>query len=245
MKQYNGLTIQSGIAYGKVYYVSSTSNKESNLDLLINQKAVLDQAIESSIQAIERLVETSESEYNDTIKMIFEAHKLMVNDPLLIEKAYQYIQEGKNAYEAYQLAANEFIDQFRELTDDYFRYRVIDIQDATDRVLYAIQDVEYEINLSFDSPKIVLVEEMKPSMIFGFEKKHVMGVIAEKGSVNQHASMIAQSKAIPSMLIPNASALIKNNDFVLMDATRGIVIVNPNQDYLDFYQIKGVEQHEL
>jgi hypothetical protein len=30
-----------------------------------------------------------------------------------------------------------------------------------------------------------------------------------------------------------------------MDATRGIVIVNPNQDYLDFYQIKGVEQHEL
>jgi phosphoenolpyruvate-protein kinase (PTS system EI component) len=57
--------------------------------------------------------------------------------------------------------------------------------------------------------------------------------------------MIAQSKAIPSMLIPNASALIKNNDFVLMDATRGIVIVNPNQDNLDFYQIKGVEQHEL
>jgi phosphohistidine swiveling domain-containing protein len=49
---------------------------------------------------------------------------------------------------------------------------------------------------------------------FRFEKKHVMGVIAEKGSVNQHASMIAQSKAIPSMLIPNASALIKNNDFV-------------------------------
>ncbi len=78
----------------------------------------------------------------------------MVNDPLLIEKAYQYIQEGKNAYEAYQLAANEFIDQFRELTDDYFRYRVIDIQDATDRVLYAIQDVEYEINLSFDSPRL-------------------------------------------------------------------------------------------
>ena len=245
MKQYNGLTIQSGIAYGKVYYVSSTSNKESNLDLLINQKAVLNQAIESSIQAIERLVETSESEYNDTIKMIFEAHKLMVNDPLLIEKAYQSIQEGKNAYEAYQKAANEFIDQFRELTDDYFQYRIIDIQDATDRVLYAIQDVEYEINLSFDSPKIVLVEEMKPSMIFGFEKKHVMGVIAEKGNVNQHASMIAQSKAIPSMLIPNASALIKNNDLILMDATRGIVILNPNQEDLDLYQIKGVEQHEL
>ena len=137
MNYLSGLSIQNGIAYGKVHKLVPTTESMIEFDLFINQKELLDQALKLSTEAIENTIKNSSSVFNDTVVMIFEAHKLMVKDPMLLQEAYQLISEGKSAYEAYKTAARNIIDQFKILASDYMKNRIIDIEDATDRVLYS------------------------------------------------------------------------------------------------------------
>ena len=245
MNHLSGLSIQNGIAYGKVHKIVPTTESTIEFDLFINQREILDRALKSSTEAIEKTIRNSSSVFNDTVVMIFEAHKLMVKDPMLLQEAYQLISEGKSAYDAYKTASSNIIDQFKMLANDYMRNRIIDIEDATDRVLYAIQDTEYEIKLFFDKPRILVLPEMKPSIILGCDKEHVSGFIVQNGSYDQHASYIARSKGIPGIIVDEAMAIIRDDDNVLLDASQGIIYINPNKDLLRKYHIKGDENDEL
>ena len=241
----SGLSIQNGIAYGKVHKLVPTTESKLDFDLLINQKEVLDSALKSSTEAIENTIRNSSSVFNETVVMIFEAHKLMVKDPMLLQEAYHLIDQGISAYEAYKTAANNIIDLFKSLANDYMRNRIIDIEDATDRVLYAIQDTEYELKLMFDQPRILVLPEMKPSMILSCDKEHISGFVVQSGSYDQHASFIARSKGIPGIIIDNAMTLINDTDLVLLDASKGIIYINPSKDILRLYHVKGDENDEL
>ena len=245
MNYLSGLSIQNGIAYGKVHKLVPTTESMIEFDLYINQKEVLDQALKLSAEAIENTIKNSSSVFNDTVVMIFEAHKLMVKDPMLLQEAYQLISEGKSAYEAYKTAARNIIDQFKILASDYMKNRIIDIEDATDRVLYAIQDTEYETKLLFDKPRILVLQEMKPSIILNCDKEHVSGFIVQSGSYDQHASYIARSKGIPGIIIDEAMNIIDEEDYVLLDASKGNIYINPSKEVLKQYHIKGDENDEL
>ena len=241
----SGLSIQNGIAYGKVHKLVPTTESKFDFDLYINQREVLQSALKSSTEAIENTIRNSSSVFNETVVMIFEAHKLMVKDPMLLQEAYQLIDQGTSAYEAYKTAANNIIDLFKSLANDYMRNRIIDIEDATDRVLYSIQDTEYELKLMFDQPRILVLPEMKPSMILNCDKEYISGFIVQNGSYDQHASYIARSKGIPGIIISNAMNLINETDQVLLDASKGIVYINPSKTILRQYHIKGDENDEL
>jgi len=245
MKRLSGLVIQKGIAYGKAHLMAPAADLNSPLDLYINQKEILHQALKKSTLAIEKAIIQSKADDSDAVSMIFEAHKLMVNDPILIESAEQYIVEGLDAYHAYKKAADEIILQFQQLTNEYMRNRIIDIQDATDRVLYAIQNSEYVQRLIFDSPRILVVQTLKPSLIIGLDKQYVGGFLIEKGSYDQHASLIARHKKIPGMIIEDIVSLIRSKDWILMDANQGLIFINPTKEILVTYNLKGVETDEL
>jgi len=241
----SGLSIQNGIAYGKVHKLVPTTESKLDFDLFINQRELLQSALKSSTEAIENTIRNSSSVFNETVVMIFEAHKLMVKDPMLLQEAYQLIDQGASAYVAYKTAANNIIDLFKSLANDYMRNRIIDIEDATDRVLYSIQDTEYELKLMFDQPRILVLPEMKPSMILNCDKEHISGFIVQNGSYDQHASYIARSKGIPGIIIDNAMNFINETDQVLLDASKGIVYINPSKTILRQYHIKGDENDEL
>ena len=97
----------------------------------------------------------------------------------------------------------------------------------------------------FDQPRILVLPEMKPSMILNCDKEYISGFIVQNGSYDQHASYIARSKGIPGIIISNAMNLINETDQVLLDASKGIVYINPSKTILRQYHIKGDENDEL
>jgi phosphotransferase system enzyme I (PtsI) len=245
MRRLTGLVIQSGIAYGKIHKWIPSENGVTRFDLFINQKELLINALKTSTEAIENAIKNSSEIFNETFSMIFEAHKLMVNDPILLNEAYRRIEDGENAYDAYKRAALDIINQFQLLSNDYMRNRIIDIKDATDRVLYTIQNLEYENSLIFDEPHILLLPEMRPSIILNCDKRYVSGFIVETGNYDQHASLMARRKEIPGMIIEGALNFINEGDVTLIDANNGVVYINPSTRIMNQYHFQGAETDEL
>jgi phosphotransferase system enzyme I (PtsI) len=225
MRIHKGLGINGGKASGILFRYQPPAYAEPTFDLLINQKETLQAAIERSIAELETAVKESLEENGDAVRMVFESHKLMVNDPILLEDAMARIDAGADAYHAYSAAANNILDQFRTLKNDYMRNRVIDIIDATDRVLHQLVAAQYERDFAFPESRILLMDQIRPSVIRNCRKPHVEGFIAEIGTYDQHSSMIARSKDMPGVVIPHALALLKDGAFVTIDGDAGIVAV--------------------
>jgi phosphoenolpyruvate-protein kinase (PTS system EI component) len=101
MEILNGLVIQPGIALGKAHIWISSDEHPFYFDLQVNQKELLMQALKKSTLDLEETIASAQILYPDSVAIIFEAHKLMANDPLLLEEAFLLISQGKSAYESH------------------------------------------------------------------------------------------------------------------------------------------------
>lgn len=225
-----GYGVTRGTGSGRVFLYRPTDEKEPAFDLYINQKEALEKAIERSVADLEKDVAESRKTDGDTVRMVFEAHKLMVNDPLLVDAAFALIENGATAYQAYKTASERIVSQFRILTNEYMRNRVIDIIDATDRVLHALIAAEYEREFNFSEPHIIVMDQMRPSVIRNCHKPHIVGFIAESGAYDQHSTMIARTKDLPGVIVPEITKSLHDGDYVTIDGTNGTVVIDPDRN---------------
>jgi len=232
MQPIKGLIIHHGKALAKAYIVSNNNEYNNIKNALINQKKVLEEALRLSTNKLQQQITNDLNQYSDTVKMIFEAHKLMVNDPLLLEAAYALIDGGASAYEAYRQATKNIIEQFRFLQSDYMRNRIVDIEDATDRVLSTIIDTEYAHEFQFEEPRIVVMDKTKPSLVVNCHKPYVVGIVGKEGAYNQHSSMIAREFDLPGLIVGVAANQIRNGDLLLLDAEHGTLYINPTAELI-------------
>lgn len=235
MKQLTGLVVNPGIAYGKAYLLKYNESNQLSFQNDVDPFQVLENALKKSTIRLEEQVKEINLLYSQKIAIIFEAHKLMANDPLLLDKTKEYIRQGYSAYAAYKLGAKEIIAEFEKLENEYMRNRIVDIEDATDRVLSTIKEVEYELHFQFPEPMILVMKNMKPSILINCQKESVCGFVSEVGSYNQHSGTIARIKDIPGLIIPDAINYIQDNDILLMDSYEGRVYVNPTEEFVNNY----------
>ncbi len=239
MQAIQGLIIHRGTALARAYKVSDKNKHNAITNTLINQKMVLTEALRLSTEKLQQQISGDLNRYSDTVKMIFEAHKLMVNDPILLEAANLLIDRGLSAYEAYRQATTNIIEQFRFLQSDYMRNRIIDIEDATDRVLSTIIDTEYAHVFRFAEPRIVVMDKTKPSLVVNCHKPFVVGIVGKEGAYNQHSSMIAREFDLPGLIVGIAADEIRDGDWLLLDAEQGVLYVNPTAETIAAVDIKG------
>ncbi|MBN2697029.1 MAG: hypothetical protein JXR38_05760 [Bacilli bacterium] len=240
MINYRGITINPGVASGKVHKLVKLTDDTYKAAEKIDQIAVLEAALAKSTKMLDEQIATANMLYSDSISIIFEAHKLMANDPLVVDRAKELIRQGHNAYDSYQAAADEVIEKFVVMENEYLRNRIIDIEDAIDRVLAAIEDTVYEIQLDFSDPRILVVEKIKPSLVLNIEKSAIAGIISESGSYNQHSGTILRTRDIPTLIIDNCTRLFNDQDKVLLDASEGVAYINPEPNFInDFYRERG------
>lgn len=230
MDAFKGLIINSGSVLGKAHIWTAPDVIIPRFDLYINQKEVLSKALIRSTKELEETISSSSALFSDTVSVIFQAHKLMANDPLLLEDAYQRIEQGESAYSAYKNAAGKVIAQFQTMTNQYMKNRIIDIEDATDRVLSAIVDTVYEQALVFPEPRILILDKMKPSVLYNSRKPSVIGFVSAEGAYDQHSGLIARAFDLPGLIVKNVKKIVREDDLLLIDAYEGVLYVNPTAE---------------
>ena len=92
-----GEIISDGIAYGKVGFLTLESNIFTEESVEDNQIHLLDAAIKKVSEQLDQEILTSKENLNDRISEIFETHKYIVNDPILISKSHDYIKKKFSA----------------------------------------------------------------------------------------------------------------------------------------------------
>ncbi len=238
-----GIAVSAGIARGKVLVLGR--GHESVPDREIHQREVPTEVARfehslvvtrQQIQEIQRRVSTAMGAQDASI---FEAHLLVLEDPMLIEEVSRVIADDLlGAESAFQRVADRYAESLGKVDDEYLRERVSDLRDVTTRVLHnLLERPDDTLNLrQLKVPCIIVSHDLSPSTTALLDRQMVLGFATDIGSRTSHTAIMARSLQIPAVVgLRDASTQIESGQDVLLDGFHGLLILNPTDQTLFEY----------
>jgi phosphotransferase system enzyme I (PtsI) len=246
-----GIGVSEGIALGPALLVEREVTPV--LRLLLPPEAVeperqrLREAVAASQRQIQSIRERLAREASAPHAYIFDAHLLMLEDPLLMDRAMTVVQDHRvNAEWALRAVADQLHALFDELTDDYLRERSSDLDDVLGRILLNLGGMSGAPKLSHLPGSYVLVsDELTPSEAAELDWERVLAVVTDAGSATYHTSILARSFGVPAVVgLGDATRRIPPGAMVVVDGTHGQVLVDPSVPALQSYREAQVRHRQ-
>ena len=232
-----GRSASKGVAKG-VSCVLDLGAEEHALQMqpasLGSDLAAFDEALQRTIEQIQALQVMTSEKLADVAVLIFSAHLLILEDDQFTGRIRQLISEGEVALHAIHLVVDEYVEIFSSSSVPMIREKVLDVKDLGNRLGRNLCSEE-EFNSDYGG-QIIAVRELLPSDILKFSAEQVEGLIICSG-VTSHNAIICRSLGIPMVAISrDAFDGIPDGVLILMDATQGIIYVEPSDEIITKYQ---------
>lgn len=228
-------TSSKGIVIGKAFVIEKADLSPENY--AINSKedevAKFEKALNNAKEEISNLSKDSE---------IFAGHCMIVEDVTLYDGVLSKINdEGQNAQVAVFNTVEEIANIFKMMEDEYMKERAADVKDVGSRIMSKLKGVSINPFEAINEEVVLIAEDLTPSDTALIDLNLVKGFITELGGVTSHVSIIARNLGLPALVGVNGiMSSVKDNDVIAMDASKGNIIVNPEDSELNEY--KNLEQ---
>ena len=246
MKVYNGKSVFSGIAIGKisVYKKGEQQVKRTKISDTDAELARYESAKEEAAKQLQGLYDKALKEVGEANAAIFEVHQMMLED-IDYNESVENIVRSQEVNVEYAVAAtgDNFSQMFAAMDDDYMRARAADVKDISERLLTILSGNEGGIAAS-DEPVIIVADDLAPSETVQLDKDMVLSFVTVHGSTNSHTAILARMMEIPA-LVGTELPLDETVDGKLgiVDGGTGIIYVDPDEQTLE--EMKGRKQEEL
>lgn len=243
MEIYKGIATFSGIAIGKVLYYSR-GEYQIRQCLVSNIKKEISDFQEARLQAVHKLHELYEA---SRLLNEQEARVFLRQIKLLESESYQNAIESSIAHEkvnaAYAVMINrdELVETFRNLEEPVIRRRINDMQEISNRLIQILGGAAIRINLG-DEPVILVAEALSPTEIMEMDKDKLLAVVMHHGSTVSHASIMAKTMEIPT-LVDIAADDEWDGMTAIVDGYTGTFYLNPDAEIRREYEIRLEADH--
>src|SRR5437588_7119607 len=122
-------------------------------------------------------------------------------------------------------------------------FRRADVVQVVERVLKVLLGRPGAVRASNAEEQTILVaHDLSPADVIQFKTHHFAAFLTDLGGVTSHTAIVARSLNVPAVVAThNARALIRENELLIVDGGRNVVIVNPDRSVLAEYRIKQDE----
>lgn len=181
---------------------------------------------------------------------LLDVHLMLVRDPAFTGGASHWISERRyNAEWALAAQLEALGRQFDDMEDDYLRERKSDLEQVVDRILEALQRERglqrtpvAPRDFGGEDPLLMVAADVSPADLMGFRQGVFQGFITDSGGRTSHTAIVARSMGIPAVVgTREASRLVKQDDWVIIDGDSGVVIVDPSPIVLEEYRFRQRE----
>jgi phosphoenolpyruvate-protein phosphotransferase len=227
-------TASAGYAIGAAYVVSRQ-------EMIIDTKKIAQGEVEAQVKRYEKAVACAKEQLSELAKDsdIFEAHLSLAGDIALYDGVVDKIKSNlDNAEQALQMTCEEYVMVFESMDDEYMRERAADMQDVSLRIMYALKGIEDNPFAGMTDKSIVVANDLTPSDTAKMNKELVLGFLTEIGGVTSHVSIIAKNMGIPCLVgIEGLMSAVETGDTIVMDASAGDIIINPEAECIAKYEV--------
>jgi phosphotransferase system enzyme I (PtsP) len=235
-----GLSVAPGFGRGAAYVLKPRMDLRSvKKERAKSPKREIERfraAVERGIEQIHNLKQRMISLISKEEGALFDVHRLILEDPTLIEQIENKIlKEGYVAEYAVSNVFEKHLNSFTQIEDEYLRERAADVKDVAQRVLENLSGMKEE-KVALPKEAILVAEDLSPADLSLIEGDHFRGIVIATGGVTSHASILAKSFEIPSVVA--VEGLLENvhqGDSLIVDGNSGVVYINPSHEVVREY----------
>ena len=246
----NGIAINGGISIGTLFvleegYEPNISSRNIRKKEVVNEVKRFRDAIDFCKIDLKSLQCTLAKEGSNEAVKIINTHIQMLEDSQMKNVVEKNISVSrKNTESVFKSVMNGYIDRFKGNSPIAKQTR-IDLKDLSHRILKKLHPtIEKPVDY-YPSNAIVYASELIPSQIAETPASTVRGFITHHGSPTSHVSLISRSKDFSYVCGINPDAIAGyNGTCVIMDANKGMVILNPSEESLaKYYRLEEEHRH--
>lgn len=231
MDVYSGSVASKGIAIGTIRELNKADSIVRRVSIKDSEREVkrFHKALNIALEQLDQLYKKALENVGEETALIFDVHKMMMEDEDYTESIISIINTQKvNAEYAVARTCENFVDIFTNMEDEYMQGRATDIKDISDRLIDVLLE-KHESSLNFDTPCIIVADDLTPSETVQMDKSKILGFITRKGSVNSHTSILARTMGVPAIVSVQLPAKV-NNLKAIIDGLDGIFIISPTSE---------------
>ncbi len=260
-----GLPVSRGVAIGRAVLVAS-----SRVD--VAHYFIDAQQVESEIARLRAARDVVADELSSLqrdlpldapgeLSALLDVHLMLLHDETLTGATKHWIRERHyNAEWALSAQLEVLARQFDEMEDEYLRERKADLEQVVERLLRAMarsagrqagpRAGAAAAGFAGEDPLVLVANDIAPADMLQFKGSVFIGFITDVGGRTSHTAIVARSMDIPAVVgAREASRIIRQDDWIVIDGDAGIVIVNPSPILLEEYRFKqrqsGLERERL
>ncbi len=241
-RTFKGIAVSPGFAIGKV-----TIFQHHDEQVMVRHDVDVDDeqyrfknAIRQALQEMDETILRARQRLSQEDAQIFEAHKLVLEDPEFYDTILNLILVEKiNAEAALQNVSQQLVEIFENMENEYFRQRAIDIKDISSRVMKILHGQEVKDSTESLDQFILMAHDLTPSDTLNLDARRVLAFVTETGGRTSHTAIVSKSLGIPAIVgVADLIQSIEMGSQVIVDGNEGKVIVNPSMDEMEEYEQK-------
>jgi len=225
---YQGVGIGRGMAMGTVLQMPAPLPEPQDAPSTLSVDAEKERAA-VALAATAAGIRARGERAGGSAKDVLEAQAFMAVDPTLSDDVKARIDSGKTA----ERAVFEAFASFRDLLvsmGGYMGERATDLDDVSQRVVAQLQGVEAPGVPDPDHQFVLVARDLAPADTALLNLDKVLGLITSDGGPTSHTAILAREKSIVAAVGVAGALDIANGTTVIVDASTGIITVDPDED---------------
>lgn len=229
-----GRPLSGGIVLGTLFFARSEAPQLPPIGYVQPEAelARLQNALVSVRRQLEEDATAVATRFGRENAAILEAHRMLADDPALVEVAASFIRnDGLPAAHAWQQASRLAAESYRRLKQPVLRERASDVEDLNLRVLREL-GVAASTKLELpDTPCILAVPTLLPSEIAALDPGLVQGILAESIGPTSHAAILLRGAGVgvvDGVDLARLQRTVAPGTAVALDGATGEVWIEPD-----------------
>lgn len=253
-----GVPVSRGVAIGRAVLIASSRMDVEHYfvapDAVADEQLRLLGAREFVTRELESLQRDLPAGAPPELSALLDVHLMLLHDDPLLQAVNAWIQQRHyNAQWALAAQLEVLARQFDEMDDEYLRDRKADLEQVVERWMKALSGegrvaasaVSRPGDFGGEDPLVLVASDIAPADMLQFKRSVFAGFITDVGGRTSHTAIVARSMDIPAVVgAREASRLIRQDDWVVIDGDAGVAVVNPSPIVLEEYRFRQ-RQSEL
>nr|WP_249173122.1 phosphoenolpyruvate--protein phosphotransferase [Burkholderia vietnamiensis] len=250
----HGIPVSRGIAIGRAYLIAPAALDVAHYLIDTSQIDAEVERFRAAREGVHRELEALRADLTDDtpteVGAFIDVHAMILSDAMLVQETIDLVRTRRYNVE---WALTEQLDlltrHFDDIEDEYLRERKADIEQVVERVLKALAGAP-SASQALDraaaqgqNEMIVVAHDIAPADMMQFKSQSFQAFVTDLGGRTSHTAIVARSLGIPAAVgVQHASALIRQDDLIIVDGDQGIVIVDPAPIVLEEYSYRQSEK---
>ena len=249
-----GTPVSQGVAIGRAVLIASSRVDVAHYFVAVTEvEREIDRlrvARDAVASELESLKGDLSSHAPPELAALLDVHLMLLHDESLAEATRAWIVDRHyNAEWALSAQLEVLARQFDEMDDEYLRERKADVEQVVEKLLRCMSSSSRQEGprshlgvqppLDSEDPLVVVANDIAPADMLQFKRSVFTGFVTDVGGKTSHTAIVARSLDIPAVVgAREASRLIRQDDWIIIDGDLGVVVVNPSAIVLEEYRFR-------